>query len=388
MTSDAKIGLLLGLVFIFIIAFVVNGLPRLRAEPDSNELTIISAENVVSSENSSPGLGARERGAEGVFETWTPQEAAGENESPQQPSAGGPAQPQTDMASAEQDDGVRYQRSLPGGLPASTDELLSFGSGGVSIESNWLAQGQRPRSTDGGGLLANFLGRRVPDHEPAPAVVSPPQSRESRTPGEMGVQEAARVSLSEQEQTVAPLVVEPESPRPEPQKITTPKRPRRTSQWPKEYVVSTGDNLAVIAKKFYGDEEGNRRVNIDLIFKANEGTLKSPDMVKIGQKLRIPALPNTPKAPEQASIFPKSLVERVKSIGLRKVPAGKVMSAEKVTPASGRYYVAKEGDSLWKIAADQLGKGSRYVEIFTLNNDIMKDATNVVPGMRLRMPAN
>ena len=30
MTSDAKIGLLLGLVFIFVIAFVINGLPSLR----------------------------------------------------------------------------------------------------------------------------------------------------------------------------------------------------------------------------------------------------------------------------------------------------------------------------------------------------------------------
>lgn len=27
MTSDAKIGLLLGLVFIFVIAFIINGLP-------------------------------------------------------------------------------------------------------------------------------------------------------------------------------------------------------------------------------------------------------------------------------------------------------------------------------------------------------------------------
>ena len=30
MTSDAKIGLLLGLIFIFVIAFVINGLPSLR----------------------------------------------------------------------------------------------------------------------------------------------------------------------------------------------------------------------------------------------------------------------------------------------------------------------------------------------------------------------
>ena len=39
MTSDAKIGLLLGLVFIFIIAFVINGLPRFRQAANGNELT-------------------------------------------------------------------------------------------------------------------------------------------------------------------------------------------------------------------------------------------------------------------------------------------------------------------------------------------------------------
>ena len=41
MTSDAKIGLLLGLVFIFIIAFVINGLPRFFDSSNSNEETLI-----------------------------------------------------------------------------------------------------------------------------------------------------------------------------------------------------------------------------------------------------------------------------------------------------------------------------------------------------------
>ena len=39
MTSDAKIGLLLGLVFIFVIAFIINGLPGLHQKDDSNKLT-------------------------------------------------------------------------------------------------------------------------------------------------------------------------------------------------------------------------------------------------------------------------------------------------------------------------------------------------------------
>jgi len=47
MTSDAKIGLLLGLVFIFVIAFLINGLPSFTQADDNNELTT----NMVTSPN-------------------------------------------------------------------------------------------------------------------------------------------------------------------------------------------------------------------------------------------------------------------------------------------------------------------------------------------------
>jgi hypothetical protein len=52
MTSDAKIGLLLGLVFIFVIAFIINGLPNFRDDTDNNELTT----NMVSRQNDPLGL--------------------------------------------------------------------------------------------------------------------------------------------------------------------------------------------------------------------------------------------------------------------------------------------------------------------------------------------
>ena len=57
MTSDTKIGLLLGLTFIFIAAFVINGLPGLRDNANSNLLTT----NLVNSQNNPPGIGASER---------------------------------------------------------------------------------------------------------------------------------------------------------------------------------------------------------------------------------------------------------------------------------------------------------------------------------------
>jgi len=59
MTSDAKIGVLLGLVFIFLIAFVINGLPGLCEDRNNNELTT----NTVSLQDNPPGLAAKERKA-------------------------------------------------------------------------------------------------------------------------------------------------------------------------------------------------------------------------------------------------------------------------------------------------------------------------------------
>ena len=69
MTSDAKIGLLLGLVFIFIIAFVINGLPRFRNTTNGSELTT----NMVSSQNDPLGIGEKEREVQDLIDWPQPQ---------------------------------------------------------------------------------------------------------------------------------------------------------------------------------------------------------------------------------------------------------------------------------------------------------------------------
>jgi nucleoid-associated protein YgaU len=50
------------------------------------------------------------------------------------------------------------------------------------------------------------------------------------------------------------------------------------------YTVQSGDTLSKIAKNYLGDS--NRYMDI---FKANSDSLKNPDMIKVGQKLNIPA---------------------------------------------------------------------------------------------------
>ena len=57
MASDTKIGLLLGLVFIFVIAFIIKGLPSFSRESNNSELTT----DMFSSPNNPPALAIWER---------------------------------------------------------------------------------------------------------------------------------------------------------------------------------------------------------------------------------------------------------------------------------------------------------------------------------------
>ncbi len=315
MTSDAKIGLLLGLVFIFIIAFIINGLPKLRGQTDSNELTT----NMV--RNDPPGLGAWERRADEVL-----------NPPPQMP-----------QRSAEQ------QRLL-------FDPAHTFAADDANIRYT-------------APLMNGIIGR---------------QNTAENAIGPIGP-----VLVGGEKQSVSPPLA-PNDRQTEPKttelKTTDSLRPTDpvkpiTPSGLKTYVVSTGDTLATIAKKFYGPEEGNRRANVTRIFEANRRLLKSADAIFVGQEIVIPALPAVAsgKAPSSGPLS-GPLFEPVKSISQKNLSAG----AE--SKESGRFYVVKEGDSLWKISAEQLGNGIRYKEISTLNAGAMTSADDLSVGLRLKIP--
>jgi len=52
------------------------------------------------------------------------------------------------------------------------------------------------------------------------------------------------------------------------------------TQW---HEVAKGDTLSKIAEKYYGDPSLYMQ-----IFEANKDILSNPDMIRVGQKLRIP----------------------------------------------------------------------------------------------------
>jgi nucleoid-associated protein YgaU len=297
MTSDAKIGLLLGLVFIFIIAFVVNGLPNfLRGKP-SNDLTIVRV-------GDTKPIAQRER--------LVSQEVIDQNVLVRMPATENPQL--TDTAQS-------------GDVVVKSIEPISE----ANKITNIVAVAPPP-AVKTGGIESNQSG----------AAKSNP---------------AVKVQ-------------------------------------PKYYVVCEGDSLASIAKQFYGEQEGNKKINIDKIFEANRNILRSPDEIFIGQKLVIPPLVAMASGNSGSkNISDNPLLEKVPSIGGRhldnvpQAPKNAFVGPQAKQESKNKEYVVAEGDSLWKIAANKLGDGNRYKEIVALNSSVITDEDTVEVGMRLKLPA-
>ncbi len=287
MTRDVKIGLLLGLAFIFMIAFVINGLPSFRG--DGNELT----KSMINPPNRHPGIGAYERDVIKWTDSIEKQPFGVEYLPPEEPN-------------------IRYTTNLPQG-PDPTK-----GNNASSLNISDTVKMVTPKRVENEGTNL----RKTQTVEPKPTL-------------------------------------------------------------PKIYEVTDGDNLALIAKKFYGDVEGNKIANIMKIFEANRNILKAADEIQVGQKLIIPPLRDLASSKEKNKTgLSSSLFEKVKSIGQEHLSLIKPERTKQ-----GKSYTVREGDSLWKIAAEQLGDGSRYTEVAKLNDDILSDEDSLTVGMTLKMPA-
>ena len=282
MTSDAKIGLLLGLFFIFLIAFVINGLPGFSKDANNDEMSA----NMVSFENTPPGLAAKERKARQAFGSAASVEKA----------------PGKSQAQPEENNGLRFTAELPKPALAATD----------------LSEAGKVTSVQPLPAVAKEANRQVKSGRPA---------------------------------------------------------------LPKIYVVTDGDNLAVIARKVYGCQHGNKRINITRIFQANRGILESPDEIYVGQRLVIPPLSDSQSGKGRIErLFCLASFEKAESIGQRHVATDSGQAEQ------NRRHIVQEGDSLWQVAAEQLGDGTRYHEIAKLNTGILEDEDNLVVGMYLKLP--
>jgi nucleoid-associated protein YgaU len=61
-------------------------------------------------------------------------------------------------------------------------------------------------------------------------------------------------------------------------------------------------------------------------------------------------------------------------------------AAPKAAAPAQQTYPVKPGDSLSKIAKEQLGNANLYMEIFNANKDVLTDPDKIKPGMVLKLP--
>ena len=278
MTSDAKVGLLLSLIFIFIIAFIINGLPNFFRGADNNRLTQDYLNNL-----------------------------------------------------------RNYDADVTHGAREAVKEI-------GHLELVRRIEANRGRSD--GDISARF-------EQPLPQVR--PAADEAKT---------ASIPAGNKPSEARVVSVEPARPR--------------------VYIVQEGDNLALIAERFYGPEEGNKRRNIEMIFRANRDVLSSPDMIVVGQRLLIPPLRHSESGLQQAKAETGQALKKNEFAESKPVSLSSIVTDNKT--GRNRRYTVREGDSLWRIAGEQLGNPGRYNEIVSLNKDIIEDEEQLTVGMQLRLP--
>jgi len=352
MTSDAKIGLLLGLVFIFVIAFIINGLPNLR--PQQATRADVSTEISFPTEEMGVAGNAQQAQADLDWKALVDQQerAVPTPEAGVEPSTSAGETP-TQAAQPADGQEIRYVSPLP--------RINQISQGIEALVDHLTAGLQNPReqvTTVNMDTPRPATGQPEGSERPTAAQV-PPARSEIRLP--------ETVTRTAEPPRPSATTGQPPATLPRAAGIVT--------------VVGDGESLSSVAKRMYGPEEGNKYANIQRIFEANRDVLPSIHEVKSGQKLVIPALPPRALNPDSPSdVLKRELFEKVRAIGERAAAQTPVPSG------ASRWYTVQEGDSLWKIASSQLGAGARYEEILKLNADVLKDAAKVAPGMKIRLP--
>ena len=291
MTSDAKVGLLLGLFFIFVIAFIINGLPRFRSDTNTNELTMTTMAN---SPNDSY-IGSNERKAR---ESFRRRPVRNRNQSVEKDQE------------AKRDEGeVRYKRPLSQDSVVVKDEPVTTTvrdkvkptrpapetrrKTTVSVSKqvkpeiyviqagdNLAKIAQKFYGTERGNKTLNVkrifeanhrLLKSPDDISVGQKLIIPLLKDEAESVFTGGLFEKIKSTLSGKRSSTTTPTKTPAKPRPKPPAA----RPT------KNYIVRAGDSVWRIAEKQLGDKERFRE-----IIKLN--ALEDEDYLTVGQRLLIP----------------------------------------------------------------------------------------------------
>lgn len=140
-----------------------------------------------------------------------------------------------------------------------------------------------------------------------------------------------------------------------------------------KYTVQPGDTLWSISEGVYGTGG---------YFKAlaehNRNVLPRSHELTVGQQVEVP--PATQLERDYPGLCPKQRKSALVPAGGQPRPAARTASGSDV-------YIVAEGDTLFDIARYELGKASRWAEIYELNRELLgEDFDYLRPGTELAMP--
>lgn len=380
MTTDAKVGLLLGLVFIVIIAFVINGLPDFvhsfkdkpvveTAVTTQTGSNLVIDPGIVEVARSLPMGRTNLRYAEPSSQVMNLDAYAGGSDLPQTV--------ETTTAALQNPSAVEAV------TPTQAQAQLETAA----------AQPSQPRNP-------NTFSNRVTAVAPRTTAELSPVVQTPQADAMISHQTAQTIKAAQQ---AVQDVQQPAKSRPEDVKTTVVSG--------KTHVVGKGESLAVIAKKYYGPEIGNQRATIQMLYETNKDVLDSEHVVKVGDKLVIPPIAGSqPAQAEKPKTASTSLMDKFKDVfepadtkkeaavknsvvadkakdntTAKKTDAAPINGKAKSAPAE-REYVVQSGDHLYKIAQKHLGNGDRYPEIIALNKDQLSNPSQLQVGMKLKLP--
>jgi nucleoid-associated protein YgaU len=287
MTSDAKVGLLLGLFFIFVIAFIINGLPRFHNDTNGNELTTMPNNSFIGSNERKAQAALRlERPVrnqrESIEETQEPTRTEGKFRYKMPLSQDNVALNSEHLTTVSQEK-VKPTVQVPDAIKKVTVNVpkqvnprlpkiyvVQAGDNLAKIAQNFYGTARGNKTINVNRIFeANRRLLKSPDAiSVGQKLVIPLLKAESKNASSGGVMGRIKSTISRAgSSTTTPTKTRPKPP-------TT----RKTTN----YTVREGDSLWRIAEKKLGDKERFRE-----IIKLN--ALDDEDYLKVGQRLLIPA---------------------------------------------------------------------------------------------------
>ncbi len=142
------------------------------------------------------------------------------------------------------------------------------------------------------------------------------------------------------------------------------------------YVVQASDSFASISKKVYGSEG-----YFQALHEFNRERFPNPDLLDVGDEVAIPDVAVLQQNYPQLCPKPRKGPERRNG--------AMMLASQPAAARGGQVYLVAEGDTLFDIAKRQLGKASRWKEIYELNQDRLGEDFNYLsPGMELMLPGD